>query len=205
MTIRSIFLMSLSSNLQIFFSFFNGNLDLKFNICGRVNIIYQQLTSQKFSRVEAANELPHPTEQYFIKHQENANYCPEDQSKPGQSSRGVSRRQNSSSKVPAHASLFVKKFDFRLKSFFTVAGIDECSNCEYANGPTGSWITTPSNTRVNPETKAQNSQLSENREDLKRVYQLISKLLTQICTKKNTSIRTTQMGKGKVTEGFRKG
>lgn len=80
----------------------------------------------------------------------------EDQSKPGQSSRGVSRRQKYFSKVPAHASLFVKKFDFRLKSFFTVAGIEECSNCECGVGPTGSWITAQSKSRVNPQTKAQN-------------------------------------------------
>lgn len=32
-------------------------------------------------------------------------------------------------KVPARASLFVKK-SFRLKIFLMVAGIDECSNCD---------------------------------------------------------------------------
>ena len=62
----------------------------------------------------------------------------ESRCKPGQSSRGVSRRKKYFSNVPAHASLFVKKLDFKLKSFFTVAGIEECSNCEYGVGPSGS-------------------------------------------------------------------
>lgn len=62
--------------------------------------------------------------------------------KPGQSSRGVSRMLKYFSKVPAQASLFVKKLDFKLKSFFTVAGMEECSNCEVGVGPSGSWITT---------------------------------------------------------------
>lgn len=47
--------------------------------------------------------------------------------------------------MPAQASLFVRKFDLRLKSLFTVAGIDECSNCEYGVGPAGSCMTVSSN------------------------------------------------------------
>lgn len=70
---------------------------------------------------------------------------------PGQSSRGVSRMEKYLSKVPAHASRLVKKFEFlRLKSFFTVAGIDECSYWEVGVGPLGSWITAK---RVERETR----------------------------------------------------
>jgi hypothetical protein len=44
--------------------------------------------------------------------------------------------------VPAHASLFVKKDEVRLKSFFTVAGMDECSYSDVGNGdPLGPWTT----------------------------------------------------------------
>ena len=57
---------------------------------------------------------------------------------PGQSVLGELNSATTCSNVPAHASLFVKKLDFKLKSFFTVAGIEECSNCEYGVGPSGS-------------------------------------------------------------------
>uniref|UniRef100_A0A7C8YF60 Uncharacterized protein n=1 Tax=Opuntia streptacantha TaxID=393608 RepID=A0A7C8YF60_OPUST len=40
------------------------------------------------------------------------------------------------SKVPAQASLLVRKF-FKLKIFFTVAGIEECSYCDVGCGPDG--------------------------------------------------------------------
>lgn len=50
------------------------------------------------------------------------------ESVPGQSVLGVALVRMPS-KVPAHSSRFVKK-SFRLKSFFTVAGMEECSNCE---------------------------------------------------------------------------
>lgn len=66
---------------------------------------------------------------------------------PGQSLRGLLRRLKYFSKVPAHASLLVKKLELRLKSFLTVAGIEECSNCEDEVGPLGPWITA-SNNRV---------------------------------------------------------
>jgi len=47
------------------------------------------------------------------------------------------------SKVPAHSSLFVKKV-VMLKSFFTVAGMDECSYSDVGNGdPLGPWTTAP--------------------------------------------------------------
>jgi hypothetical protein len=45
------------------------------------------------------------------------------------------------SKVPAQASLFVRKLECKLNSFFKVAGIDECSYCELFCGAFGSWIT----------------------------------------------------------------
>ena len=46
------------------------------------------------------------------------------------------------SKVPAHSSLFVKKGEDMLKSFFTVAGMDECSYSDVENGdPSGPWTT----------------------------------------------------------------
>lgn len=40
------------------------------------------------------------------------------------------------SKVPAHASRLVRN-SFRLKIFLTVAGMEECSNCEVSYGPEG--------------------------------------------------------------------
>lgn len=40
------------------------------------------------------------------------------------------------SKVPAHSSRFVKN-SFRLKIFFTVAVIEECSNSDVGYGPEG--------------------------------------------------------------------
>lgn len=52
----------------------------------------------------------------------------------GQSVLGVVRVVKTPSKVPAHASLKVKKAG-RLKIFLTVAGIDECSYCEVDVGP----------------------------------------------------------------------
>lgn len=60
---------------------------------------------------------------------------------PGQSVRGVFRMDKWLSNVPAQASLFVRKFEFRLNNFLTVAGMEECSNCECGVGPLGSWIT----------------------------------------------------------------
>lgn len=50
------------------------------------------------------------------------------------------------SKVPAQASLFVKK-SFKLKIFLTVAGIDECSYSDVGDGPVG-----PCNTAFHPIT-----------------------------------------------------
>lgn len=58
----------------------------------------------------------------------------------GQSVRGV-ERLSALSKVPAHASRFVRKGPGKLNSFFTVAGMDECSNCEVGVGPFGVCIT----------------------------------------------------------------
>jgi len=54
---------------------------------------------------------------------------------PGQSVLGVFL-VNTHSKVPAHASRLVKK-SFKLKIFFTVAGIDECSYSDVGCGPDG--------------------------------------------------------------------
>lgn len=62
---------------------------------------------------------------------------------PGQSVLGeVSSKMPS--KVPAHASLFVKKSDLSVNNFLMVAGIDECSNSEVAVGPIGLLTTRPS-------------------------------------------------------------
>jgi hypothetical protein len=55
---------------------------------------------------------------------------------PGQSVRGVFRVRTVSN-VPAQASRFVRKAPGKLNSFFTVAGIDECSNSEVDVGPVG--------------------------------------------------------------------
>jgi hypothetical protein len=55
-------------------------------------------------------------------------------------------RERTPSKVPAQASRAVKKGACRLKSFFTVAGIDECSYCDVGVGPFGSCTTAPHNT-----------------------------------------------------------
>lgn len=41
------------------------------------------------------------------------------------------------SNVPAHSSRLVRNDPGKLKSFFTVAGIDECSNSEVGLGPFG--------------------------------------------------------------------
>lgn len=48
---------------------------------------------------------------------------------PGQSVLGLLLLIKIPSKVPAHSSRFVRKL-LRLKIFLTVAGMDECSNCE---------------------------------------------------------------------------
>lgn len=56
---------------------------------------------------------------------------------PGQSVLGEDNCPTTSSKVPAHASLLVKKSALRLNNFFMVAGIDECSNSEVKLGPFG--------------------------------------------------------------------
>ena len=56
---------------------------------------------------------------------------------PGQSVLGELNSPTISSNVPAHASLWVKKLEERLNIFFMVAGIDECSNSEFAAGPLG--------------------------------------------------------------------
>ena len=53
----------------------------------------------------------------------------------GQSVRGVSRVRKQS-KVPAQASRLVRKL-LRLKSFLTVAGMEECSNSDVGYGPDG--------------------------------------------------------------------
>ena len=45
------------------------------------------------------------------------------------------------SNVPAHASLAVNALDGRLNSLRTVAGMEECSNCEVGVGPLGVWTT----------------------------------------------------------------
>lgn len=81
--------------------------------------------------------------------------------KPGQSVRGVFRREKWLSKVPAHASLFVRKFEFRLNSFFTVAGIDECSKCECGVGPLGSWITAQGKKSTATTTTASTSKMQK--------------------------------------------
>lgn len=39
--------------------------------------------------------------------------------------------------VPAQASLWVRKSEVRLNSFFMVAGIEECSNSDVGAGPCG--------------------------------------------------------------------
>lgn len=56
---------------------------------------------------------------------------------PGQSVRGSVLAITTLSKVPAQASLFVRKGEDKLKSFFTVAGMDECSNSDEGDGPLG--------------------------------------------------------------------
>jgi hypothetical protein len=60
---------------------------------------------------------------------------------PGQSVLGLVLVKTPS-KVPAHASRFVRN-SLRLKIFFTVAGIEECSNCDVSYGPEG-----PCNTAI---------------------------------------------------------
>ena len=51
--------------------------------------------------------------------------------------------EQNSSKLPAHASRFVRK-DVRLKRFLIVAGTDVSSNCDVGDGPAwGSWKTVP--------------------------------------------------------------
>lgn len=60
---------------------------------------------------------------------------------PGQSVLGDVSSPTTSSNVPAHASLLVKKLDERLNIFFIVAGMDECSNSESGVGPFGALIT----------------------------------------------------------------
>lgn len=59
---------------------------------------------------------------------------------PGQSVLGLVRLMTASN-VPAHSSRFVRKL-LRLNIFFSVAGIDECSNCDVGSGPFGSCNTT---------------------------------------------------------------
>lgn len=54
---------------------------------------------------------------------------------PGQSVLGVVR-VSTVSNVPAHASRLVRNAG-RLKIFFTVAGMDECSYCDVGSGPVG--------------------------------------------------------------------
>lgn len=60
---------------------------------------------------------------------------------PGQSVLGELSSVKICSNVPAQASLFVKKSDERLKIFFMVAGIEECSNSEFGYGPFGLFTT----------------------------------------------------------------
>jgi hypothetical protein len=112
------------------------------HLCHRMAIFYVFLTlnCQLFEKMQWECEIRYITKKSKV----ICNYQG-DWWKPGQSSRGVSRRRKHFSKVPAHASLLVRKFDSRLNSFFTVAGIEECSNCEYGVGPSGSWITAPNN------------------------------------------------------------
>jgi len=54
---------------------------------------------------------------------------------PGQSVLGVAR-VSTLSNVPAQASRLVRN-SLRLKIFFTVAGMDECSYCDVGSGPDG--------------------------------------------------------------------
>lgn len=60
---------------------------------------------------------------------------------PGQSVLGEVKFPTTPSNVPAHASLWVKKFEERFKIFLMVAGIEECSNSEFGAGPFGLLIT----------------------------------------------------------------
>lgn len=53
---------------------------------------------------------------------------------PGQSVLGSVRVCTMDSKVPAHSSRLVRKGDVRLKSFLTVAGMEECSYSDVGNG-----------------------------------------------------------------------
>lgn len=59
----------------------------------------------------------------------------------GQSVLGEVNSPTTASNVPAQASLCVKKLEERLKIFFMVAGIEECSNSEFGVGPFGLLIT----------------------------------------------------------------
>jgi len=60
---------------------------------------------------------------------------------PGQSVLGELNSPTTCSNVPAQASLWVKKLEERLKIFFMVAGIEECSNSEFSAGPLAPLIT----------------------------------------------------------------